>query len=180
MKYASKTRLPLISEVIDQLKDAKYFNKLDIIWGYNNVRIREGDKWKAAFLTNRGLFEPTIMFFGMSNSPATFSRMMTMIFREMLQDGSLVNYMDDFAIPGETKLQLQECTIKFLEIADKLNLYFKQSKCNFDATQISMLGMVIGNGKATMEKEKVEAIQNWETPTTIKDVEKFLGFTNFY
>jgi hypothetical protein len=53
-----KTLLPLISEVIDQLKDAKYFNKLDIIWGYNNVRIREGDEWKAAFLTNRGLFEP--------------------------------------------------------------------------------------------------------------------------
>src|SRR5258708_8669485 len=71
-----KTLLPLISEVLDQLKDAKFFNKLDIIWGYNNVRIKEGDEWKAAFLTNRGLFEPTVMFFGMSNSPATFSRMM--------------------------------------------------------------------------------------------------------
>jgi hypothetical protein len=175
-----KTPLPLISEVIDQLKDAKYFNKLDIIWGYNNVRIREGDEWKAAFLTNRGLFEPTVMFFGMSNSPATFSRMMTTIFREMLQEGSLVNYMDDFAIPGETKQQLQECTIKFLKIADRHNLYFKQSKCDFDATEISLLGTVIGNGKATMEKEKVEAVRNWTTPTTIKDVEKFLGFANFY
>jgi hypothetical protein len=120
-----KTPLPLISKVINQLKDAKYFNKLDIIWGYNNVRIKEGDKWKAAFLTNRGLFEPTVMFFGMSNSPATFSRMMTTIFREMIQDGSLVNYMDDFAIPGETKKQLEEHTIRFLNIADKHNLYFK-------------------------------------------------------
>jgi hypothetical protein len=70
-----KTPLPLISEVLDQLKDAKYFNKLDIIWGYNNVQIKEGDEWKAAFLTNQGLFEPTVMFFGMSNSPTTFSRM---------------------------------------------------------------------------------------------------------
>jgi hypothetical protein len=113
-----KTPLPLISEVIDQLKDAKYFNKLDIIWGYNNVQIREGDEWKAAFLTNQGLFEPTVMFFGMSNSPATFSRMMMTIFREMLQEGSLVNCMDDFAIPGETKYQLQERTVKFLTIAD--------------------------------------------------------------
>jgi hypothetical protein len=103
----------------------QYFNKPDIIWGYNNVRIKEGDKWKAAFLTNRGLFEPTVMFFGMSNSLATFSHMMTTIFREMIQDGSLVNYMDDFAIPGEMKQQLQERTIKFLEIADKHNLYFK-------------------------------------------------------
>jgi hypothetical protein len=120
------------------------------------------------------------MFFGMSNSLATFSHMMTTIFREMIQDGSLVNYMDDFAIPGEMKQQLQERTIKFLEIADKHNLYFKWSKCDFDATQISMLGTVTGNGKATMEKDKVEAIRNWETPTTIKDVERFLGFANFY
>jgi len=121
-----------------------------------------------------------VMFFGMSNSPATFSRMMTTIFREMLQEGSLVNYMDDFTIPGETKNQLQECTIKFLKIADRDNLYFKRSKCNFDATEILLLGTVIGNGKATMEKEKVEAVQNWTTPTTIKDIEKFLGFANFY
>jgi hypothetical protein len=175
-----KTPLPLISKVIDQLKDAKYFNKLDIIWGYNNVRIRVGDEWKAAFLTNRGPFEPTVMFFGMSNSPATFSRMMTTIFREMLQEGSLVNYMDNFAIPGETKHQLQERTIKFLKIADKHNLYFKRSKCDFDAMEISLLGTVVRNGKATMEKEKVEAVQNWTTLTTIKEVEKFIGFANFY
>jgi hypothetical protein len=106
--------------------------------------------------------------------------MMTTIFREMLQEGSLANYMDDFAIPGETKHQLQERTIKFLKIADQHNLYFKRSKCDFDTTEISLLGTVIGNGKATMEKEKVEAVQNWTTPTTIKDVEKFLGFANFY
>jgi hypothetical protein len=92
----------------------------------------------------------------------------------------LVNYMDDFAIPGETKQQLQERTVRFLKIADKHNLYFKRSKCDFDVTQISMLGTVIGDGKATMEKDKVEAIRNWETPMTIKEVEKFLGFANFY
>jgi hypothetical protein len=86
--------------------------------------------------------------------------MMTTIFREMLQEGSLVNYMDDCAIPGETKNQLQEHTVKFLKIADRHNLYFKRSKCDFDATEISLLGTVIGNGQATMEKEKVEAVQN--------------------
>lgn len=75
-----KTPLPRIGEVIDKLRTAKYFNKLDIIWGYNNVRIKEGDEWKAAFLTNEGLFEPTVMFFGLCNSPGTFSRMMTSIF----------------------------------------------------------------------------------------------------
>ena len=64
--------LPLISEIMDKLKGAKYFTKLDICWGYNNIRIKKGDEWKAAFKTNKGLFEPTVMFFGMCNSPATF------------------------------------------------------------------------------------------------------------
>lgn len=79
-----KTPLPRIGKVINKLGKAKYFNKLDIIWGYNNVRIKEGDKWKAAFLTNEGLFEPTVMYFGLSNSPETFSRMMTSIFHNLL------------------------------------------------------------------------------------------------
>jgi hypothetical protein len=175
-----KTPLPLISEILDQLKDATIFNKLDIIWGYNNVRIREGDEWKAAFLTNRGLFEPTVMYFGMSNSPATFSRMMTTIFRDMLQDGSLANYMDDFIIPATNEEELAERTIRFLTIADKHNLSFKRTKCEFNVPQTTVLGTVIGNGKAMMEKDKVKAIAEWPIPTTVKQVESFLGFANFY
>src|SRR6202522_798015 len=76
--------LPLILEIMDKLKGAKYFTKLDVRWGYNNVRIRKGDKWKAAFKTNRGLFEPMVMFFGMCNSPATFQAMMDDIFITMI------------------------------------------------------------------------------------------------
>jgi len=75
-----KTPLPLINEVIDKLKDAKYFNKLDLTWGYNNVQIKEGNEWKAAFLTNKGLFELKIIYFGLYNSPGTFQWMMTSIF----------------------------------------------------------------------------------------------------
>ena len=75
-----KTPLPLIREVIDKLKEAKYFNKLDLIWEYNNVQIKEGDKWKATFLTNKGLFEPQVMYFGLCNSPGTFQRIMNSIF----------------------------------------------------------------------------------------------------
>jgi hypothetical protein len=64
--------LPLIDDLIHRLKDTRYFTKLDVHWGYNNVHIREGDKWKAAFCTNRGLFEPLVMYFSLTNSPATF------------------------------------------------------------------------------------------------------------
>ena len=71
--------LLLIGEVIDKLKEAKYFNKLDLIWGYNNIRIKEGDEWKAVFLTNKGLFESQVMYFGLCNSPGTFQRMINIV-----------------------------------------------------------------------------------------------------
>jgi hypothetical protein len=78
--------LPLILEIMDKLKGAKYFTKLDVRWGYNNVWIRKGDKWKAAFKMNKGLFKPTMMFFGMCNSPATFQAMMDNIFMTMIDN----------------------------------------------------------------------------------------------
>ena len=77
--------LPLISEIMDKIKGAKYFTKFDVCWGYNNVQIRKEDKWKAAFKTNRGLFKPMVMFFGMCNSSATFQAMMDSIFSDMIE-----------------------------------------------------------------------------------------------
>ena len=106
-----KTPLPLIGEVINRLKEAKYFNKLDLIWGYNNVQIKEGDEWKATFLTNKGLFKLQVMYFGLCNSPGTFQRMMNSIFQELLHEGVLANYMDDFMIPARTMEELEERTI---------------------------------------------------------------------
>ena len=106
-----KTPLLLIGKVIDKLKEAKYFNKLDFIQGYNNVHIKEGDKWKATFLMNKGLFEPQVIYFRLCNSLGTFQRMMNSIFWELLHKGVLVNYMDDFVIPGKMKKELEERTI---------------------------------------------------------------------
>ena len=82
--------LPLIQELVDKLQGSRVFTKLDVRWGYNNVRIREGDEWKAAFRTNRGLFEPTVMFFGLTNSPATFQTMMNDILRDLIDEGHVV------------------------------------------------------------------------------------------
>src|SRR5271154_1206394 len=90
--------LPLISELTDKLRGARYFTKLDLRSGYNNVRIKDGDQWKAAFKTTRGLFEPTIMFFGLCNSPATFQSMMDEIFRDEINEGWIIIYMDDMFI----------------------------------------------------------------------------------
>jgi Reverse transcriptase (RNA-dependent DNA polymerase) len=79
--------LPLISELVTKLRKAKWYTKLDVRWGYNNVRIKEGDEWKAAFRTSRGLFEPLVMFFGLTNSPATFQTMMNDLFKELIDEG---------------------------------------------------------------------------------------------
>ena len=103
-----KTPLPLIGEVIDKLKEARYFNKLDLIWGYNNVRIKEENEWKAVFLTNKGLFEPQVLYFGLCNLPGTFQRMMNSIFQELLHEGVLANYMDNFVISARTMEELEE------------------------------------------------------------------------
>jgi len=81
---------PLISDLINTLQDAKYFTKLDVWWGYNNIHIKEGDEWKAAFQTNRSLYEPTIMFFGLTNSPAMFQTMMDEIFRVKINNGQVI------------------------------------------------------------------------------------------
>jgi hypothetical protein len=87
--------LPLITDLMLKLKGSQYFMKLDIRWGYNNVQIKESDQWKAAFVTNRGLFELNVMFFGLHNSPATFQAMMDNYFRDLTDKGHVVIYMDD-------------------------------------------------------------------------------------
>jgi Reverse transcriptase (RNA-dependent DNA polymerase) len=90
--------LPLIPKLINRLSGCSLYTKFDIRWGYNNVCIKEGDEWKAAFITNEGLFEPTVMFFGLTNSPATFQTMMNSIFTNEIAKKWLMVYMDDMAI----------------------------------------------------------------------------------
>ena len=98
MTIKNRYPLPLIQELIDKLKSSKVFSKMDIRWGYNNIRIKEGDEWKAAFRTNKGLFEPTVMFFGLTNSPATFQAFMNHILRDLINAGHVIVYMDDILV----------------------------------------------------------------------------------
>jgi Reverse transcriptase (RNA-dependent DNA polymerase) len=107
--------LPLISEIMDKLKGAKYFTKLDVHWGYNNVQIRKEDEWKAAFKTNKGLFEPTVMFSGMCNFPAIFQAMMDDIFMTIIDSRLVIVYMDDIFIFADTKEELERVTKLILE-----------------------------------------------------------------
>ena len=172
--------LPLISDLVNKLSKAKYFTKLDVRWGYNNVRMKEGDEWKAAFRTNRGLFEPLVMFFGLTNSPATFQTMMNDLFKDVIDAGCVIIYMDDILIFTETLEEHHRVVKQVLEILAKNKLYLKAEKCSFDQTKVEYLGLIISAGKVEMDPVKVEGVSAWPAPTNVKEVQSFLGFVNFY
>ena len=124
--------LPLISELIDKLRGSKIFTKLDLRWGYNNLRIKEGDEWKAAFKTNRGSFEPTVMFFGLTNSPASFQTMMNEILKDLIDEGHVVVYMDDILIFTEDLESHHRITKEVLRLLEANDLFLKPQKCSFE------------------------------------------------
>ena len=115
--------LPLIQNLIDQVKDAKIFTKYDVQWGYNNIHIQDGDQWKVAFITHKGLFEPMVMFFGLCNSPTTFQQFMNDSFWDIIAEGWLVVYMDDLLISSPNNHLDTECTKRVLQRMKELNLH---------------------------------------------------------
>ena len=124
--------LPLISELIACIQNVKMFTKVDIRWGYNNIHIKEGDEHKAAFITNQGLFKPTVMFFGLTNSPTTFQTMMNTIFAEEVAEGWLIVYMDNILVATKDNIQFHEkCIHWMLKKLKKHDLYLKLEKCIF-------------------------------------------------
>ena len=128
----NKYPLPLIKELVTSLSKKNWFTKFDIRSGYNNVRIKKGDEWKAAFKTNKGLFEPTVMFFGLTNSPATFQMMMDDIFSHELATGEVVIYMDDILIATEGDLtKHRKMVANVLHKLQTNDLFLKPEKCTF-------------------------------------------------
>ncbi|SJL01314.1 uncharacterized protein ARMOST_04634 [Armillaria ostoyae] len=180
MTIKNRYPLPLISELIDKLQGAKYFTKLDVRWGYNNVRIKEGDEHKAAFRTNRGLFEPTVMFFGLTNSPATFQWMMNDIFKDLISEGKVTIYLDDILIFTKDLDEHRRIVRRVLQKLRENKLFLKAEKCEFEVLQTEYLGVIISEGQVRMDPVKLAGIAEWPTPTKKKELQSFLGFTNFY
>jgi hypothetical protein len=172
--------LPLINDLIHQLKGARYFTKLDIRWGYNNVRICEGDEWKAAFHTNRGLFEPLVMYFGLTNSPATFQTMMNKIFQDLIIEGVVSVYLDDILIFTNSLNEHHLITRLVLDHMREHKLYLRPEKCEFEKTKIEYLGVIISHNKVEMDPVKIAGVVDWPTPSNKKEVQSFVGFVNFY
>jgi len=153
--------LPLITELIDNMGSKKVFMKMDLRWGFNNVRIKEKDEWKEVFTTHIGSFELTVMFFGMTNLPATFQAMMNEILRDLINEGKVAAFVDDVLVETETEKGHDEIVEEILKRLEENNLYIKPEKCVWKARKIGFLGVVIGPNGIEMEAEKVDRVLSW-------------------
>ena len=172
--------LPLISDVLENIGTKKVFMKMDLRWGYNNVRIKEGDEWKAVFTMSEGLFEPMVMFFGLTNLPATFQAMMNKLLRDLINIGKVAAFIDNVIIGMETEEGHDEIMAEVIRRLEENDLYIKPEKCRWKVKEVGFLGVVIGLEGIKMEKEKVKRVLEWPTPKCVKDVQKFLGLANYY
>jgi hypothetical protein len=171
--------LPLMSELFDRLKNAKYYTRLDLADAYNQLRIAAGDEYKTAFRTRYGHFEYLVMPFGLTNAPASFQSYANDCLREFLDIFCIV-YIDDVLIYSRT---LEEHIAHVKQVLSRLResgLTCKLSKCEFHATSTSFLGFVISPDGVSMEPDRVAAITEWPIPTSVHDIQIFLGFANFY
>ena len=171
--------LPLVKESLNNLKGMKYFSKVDIIAAFNNVRMKAGQEYLTAFRTRFGLYESLVMPFGLSGAPATFQRFINDTLREYL-DVFCTAYLDDILIYSRTREEHEEHLRKVLTALREAGLYAKIQKCEFFKSETTFLGVIVGRNGIRMDPKKIEAIQKWETPSCLTDVQAFIGFANFY
>ncbi|KAL0152827.1 hypothetical protein M9458_051867, partial [Cirrhinus mrigala] len=171
--------LPLVPSALEQLRSARFFTKLDLRSAYNLIRIREGDEWKTAFSTATGHYEYLVMPFGLANSPSFFQAFVNEVFRDMLHRWVIV-YIDDILIYSSSYSKHIQHVRAVLQRLIQHQLYAKEEKCEFHQEKIAFLGYIISSEGIAMDDSKVNAVRNWPRPSTLKELQRFLGFANFY
>jgi hypothetical protein len=171
--------LPLPSELVDRCYKAKYFTKLDLRGAYNLIRIAEGDEWKTAFRTRYGHYEYCVMPFGLTNAPASFQALINSVLKPFL-DRFTVVYLDDILVYSETLEEHIQHVRQVLSKLSESDLYLKLEKCTFHASEVEFLGFIISSEGIRMDPKKVHSISTWPAPTTLQELQSFLGFINFY
>ena len=133
-----------------------------------------------AFTTPEGSFEPMVMFFGLTNSPATFQAMMNELLRDLINTGKVATFIDDVIIGMKMEERHNELVAEVIRRMEENDLYVKLEKCKWKVREVGFLEVVIGLGGIKMEKIKVKEVLEWPTPKCVKDVQKFLGLANYY
>jgi transposase InsO family protein len=171
--------LPLIRETLDAICKAKVYTKLDIIAAFNKLRIAEGHEWKTAFITRFGLFETLVMPFGLCNAPASFQHYINHVLFDLL-DKIATAYLDDVLIYSSSRKEHRAHVREVVERLRDAGLQIDITKCEFETTRTKYLGLIITPGGIEMDQDKVATIKNWKPPPGLKDLQRFLGFANFY
>jgi len=140
------------------------FTKLDLRWGYNNVRIKEGDEWKVVFTMHIGAYKPTIMYFGLTNSSTTFQTMMNDLFRDLINQRDTATFIDDILVATDTEEGYNKLVEKVLKRLEENDLFVKPKKYKWKVKEVEFLGVVIGPKGVEMQKKKVEGVLNWPAP----------------
>ena len=140
----------------------------------------EGDEWKKVFTMYVDSFKPTVMFFRMTNSPATFQVMMNEILRDLIHEGKIAAFVDNILVGTETKEGHDKIVEKVLKRLEENDLYVKPEKCVWKVKKVGFLGVIIGPNRIEMKKEKVDGVLSWPKPKNVKDIRRFLGLANYY
>ena len=144
------------------------------------MRIKEGHKRKTVFTTPERSFEPTVMFFGLTNSPATFQMMMNELLRDLINIGKVAVFIDNIIVGMEDEEGHDKLVAEVVKILEKNDLYVKPEKYKWKMREVGFLGVVIGLEGIKIEEEKMKEVLDWPTPKCVKDVQKFLGLANYY
>ena len=150
--------LLLILDLIDSIGKKKMFTKINLWWGYNNVRIKKEDEWKTAFSMPEGLFELIVMFFGLTNSPVTFQMMINDLLRDLVVEEKVVVFIDDVMIVTETEEGHNKIVEEVLRRLEENDLFVKPEKCIWKIGKVKFLGVIIGEDRVRIEKEKVQGV----------------------
>jgi hypothetical protein len=171
--------IPRIEETLESLSGAQWFSTLDLASGYWQVELDEGAKEKSAFVVRGGLYQWTVMPFGLCNAPSTFERLMENLMTG-LQWESLLVYLDDVIVIGKT-IEEELCRLKeVFRRLRKANLKLKPKKCVLFQKRVLYLGHVVTRDGIATDPEKIRVIQEWPPPTCLKDVRAFLGLASYY
>ena len=180
MTIKNRYPIPLISEIMDRIKGATRFTRLDVLDAFNRIRVGEGEEWKTAFRTRYGHFEYLVMPFGLCNAPASFQAYINDALRDYLDD-FCVAYMDDVLVYSSGTLEEHiEHVRKVLSRLKEHGLFVKPEKCEFHVTETKFLGYIISPDGVRMDPERVKTIVEWPAPKSVHDLQVFLGFANFY
>ena len=175
----NKYPLPRIDDLLDQLREAIVFSKIDLRPGYHYIRVKEEDILKTTFRTKYGHYEFLVMPFGLNNAPAIFMEYMNRIFRSFL-DKFVMVFIDDILIYSKTKKEHEEHLRIVLQILKEKQLYAKLEKCDFWLKEVKFLGHMINENGVSINPSKVEVVLSWERPKTVTEIRSFLGLAGCY